>query len=244
MVDAPPPAKRARYNFKGPRQITYVTNRNRYNFKDTFEVLAGEQPNQQRFIVHRELFVKRSKFLEAASSSRWTCGVNKPVDLTEHEPEIFDSYMQCVYLGSVTAPELPNHAGGKALGSLVMLYLLAEKLKDVATTNLVIDEIMWASEEHHELPCDADVTLAYTSTVAGNPLRNLCRDYYVYEAPPDELVDIHRGKFPSQFLQDVILELKRLATEKEPGDRRRMVRYVMREKCCYHQHDDEHPRCS
>jgi hypothetical protein len=226
-----------------PRHDTCTANGSRFNFKDTFEVLTGKGPNEQRFTVHRELFTRRSSFTEAASSSRWNSGNTKPVDLTEHEPEVFASYMQCVYLGSVTEPEVPELVDGYYFGALIALYLLADKLQDIITMNLVVDEILRVSGELLKLPCEFELTMVYESTVAGNPLRKLCRDYYVYEAPPASLETIHEGAFPLQFLQDVVLEFERLAYDDEPNGRRDKVDCVDREKCYYDQHDDEHPKC-
>lgn len=214
-----------------------ITNRSRFDFNETFEVLTGEQPNQKSFTVHRQPFTERSKFLEAASSSRWNSGTSKPVDLTEHKPEVFASYMQCVYHGSVPIPELPNREEGKSLRGLVMLYLLADKLDDTTTANLVIDEMIRASEELRVTPCELDVALVYESTVAGSRLRKLCRDYYVNEVSNFDMWEIHKGRLPFQFLQDVILEFARLS------GRCSKVKCVDRDKCYYHQHDDEQPEC-
>lgn len=218
-----------------------MTNESRFNFDETFEVLTGEKPNQKCFTVHRQPFIERSKFLEAATSSRWASSTKKPVDLTDHEPEAFASYMQCVYHGSVVVPELPKHAGRFCLEGLVTLYLLADKLNDFITTNLVTDEIIRMSEELREIPNMACVTLAFNSTVVGSPLRRLCRDYYAHEAAVGVLESIEEGMLPFNFVKFVLLEMERLARSKVGCMR---LKCVNREECHYHQHDDEHPKCS
>jgi hypothetical protein len=132
--------------------------------------------------------------LEAASSARWTSGT-KPVDLTEHEPEVFETYIQCVYYGTVTSPELPSCKGDDSFKGLITLYLLADKLNDIITTNLVADEIIRTSEDLRKVPNSLCVTLAFDSTVAGSPLRKLCRDYYAHEAAVGVLEGIEEGMF-------------------------------------------------
>jgi hypothetical protein len=245
MADKPPPAKRVRYIYLRTHQpIASITNRSRLNFDETFEVLTGEKPNQKCFTVHRQPFIERSKFLEAASSSRWTSGTRKPVDLTEHEPEVFASYMQCVYHGSVAVPKLPVYEEGKSLGGLIKLYLLADKLNDILTSNLVMDEIIHLSEEWRRIPCDDEVALAYRLTTTGNPLRSICRDYFVHEGTARLLETLEEGTLPFQFIKDVLLEFERLASSKAPYDKSNKVQCVNREKCHYHQHDDEHPKCA
>lgn len=140
-------------------------------------------------------------------------------------------------------PEIPGYSDKDSLAALIVLYLLADKLNDVPTTNLVMDEIIMLSGEVPNLPCSDSVTLAYNSTGARSPLCKLCRDYYVNEAKRAHLGRIHQGRFPFQFLQDVVLEFASLATGDGPDDQRTYVNCVDREKCYYHQHDDQHPRC-
>src|SRR4051812_24238625 len=71
MADGPPPAKRVKYISKDPIHMC-MTDGRRFNYKETFKVLTGEKPDQECFTVHRQPFIERSKFLEAATSSRWT----------------------------------------------------------------------------------------------------------------------------------------------------------------------------
>ena len=150
--------------------------------------------------------------------------------------------MQCVYLGSVTVPALPEDYDGD-FGGLFALYLLADKLNDAITSNLVIDGILRMSEEVRRVPNGVAITQAYGSTVAGSSLRKLCRDYYVYEATTEVLENMHEDSFPFQFSQDVMLEFARLARNKTPYDGRVKVKCFDRGRCYYHRHDDEHPKC-
>lgn len=207
------------------------------------EVLIGEEPNKQRFTVHKDLFTRHSKFLEAATSFHWTLGIKKPVDLVGYEPEVFASYMQCVYLGSVMVPALPRYNGKNTLEGLIVLYLLADKLNDITSANLIIDQIIRHSEVEKILPSWTAVTLAYESTVAGSPLPKLCRDYSVHEEKSSQLGRIQEGTAPFDFLKDVMLELHGFASHKGPLEQSRKVKCVKREKCYYHQHDEEHSKC-
>ena len=72
----------------------------RHSFLDTFEVLVGSAPNQKRFTVHYTVVAKRSGFLRAARSERWT-PATKPTDLHHEQPETFDLYLNCVYRNKV-----------------------------------------------------------------------------------------------------------------------------------------------
>ena len=124
------------------------------------------------------------------------------------------------------------------------MYLLADKLNDVLTSNLVMDEIVQKSEEWQRIPSEDEVALAYSSTVKGNPLRTICRDYYVHESSTAMLENFQEDTVPFQFVKDVLLEFEILEKNKAPHDGESKVKCVNREKCHYHQHDDEHPKCS
>jgi hypothetical protein len=144
----------------------------------------------------------------------------------------------------------PKYVESSPLGGLFTLYLLADKFNDATTANLVMDEIIRMSEQLQYVPCSTWVTLAYGSTVAGSPLRKLCRDYYILEATDKILEQAHEGMFPFQFLKDVLLIFRRPADHTAqhcddciPSSNVRTVNMDTMEKCHYHSHDDEHPRC-
>jgi len=61
----------------------------RLGFSDTFEVLVGHGGDQRRYILHTDLFTKRSGFFKAARSERWSKGT-KPTELPDHEAETFE----------------------------------------------------------------------------------------------------------------------------------------------------------
>lgn len=99
------------------------------------------------------------------------------------------------------------------------------------------------SEEWNIIPGWHWVTQVYNSTAPGIPLRKICRDYYVNESKDGELEGFEEGMLPFQFVKDVLLELDRLASNKARRDGQSKVARIRREKCYYHQHDDEHPEC-
>ena len=144
----------------------------------------------------------------------------------------------------MTVPELPGHTEDNPFKGLIALYLLADKLNEIITTNLVADEIIRTSEALHMIPSTSCVTLAFNSTIEGNPLRRLCKDYYVHEAAVGVLENLKEGQLPFQFIKEVLLELDRMTRHATPYDQRTKVGCVDREQCYYHQHDDDHPKCS
>jgi hypothetical protein len=87
--------------------------------------------------------IRQLEYLWARSRTKRPEGLPRPIlsiDLTDHDPETFNSYMQCVYGAGVTSPDRPCDADDP-LPDLFPLYLLADKLNDLITTNLTMEEI-------------------------------------------------------------------------------------------------------
>lgn len=62
-------------------------------------MLVGKAPDQKRSTVHQDLIVKRSNFFKAARSSLWT-KPDVPTTLDDHDPEVFSTYLHCLYYGA------------------------------------------------------------------------------------------------------------------------------------------------
>ena len=65
---------------------------------------------------------------------------------------------------------------------LVKIYLEADRLQDLVTSNLVIDEIVRFVGATNRVPRDKVVNHVYENSVHGNPMRMLLRDYSVYHS--------------------------------------------------------------
>lgn len=81
----------------------YLTS-SRRDLTATFEVLIGSR----RFTLHESVFTPRSQLLAstrrlaAIASLRYTL---KPVDLSDEDPDVFQTYMNCVYFGKAVLQE-------------------------------------------------------------------------------------------------------------------------------------------
>ena len=128
---------------------------------------------------------------------------------------------------------------------LVNVYLLADRLQDIQTANAVIDEIVRFGRKEEENPNSPVIFLIYGATVHGNPLRKWARDMQAHETSSNRHLLLHVGDYPADYKRDVAVELLRIRdcedhvlwTEDEPGC------LELRDKCRYHVHDKEHPRC-
>jgi hypothetical protein len=123
------------------------------------------------------------------------------------------------------------------------MYLLADKLQDLATTNMVIDEIMQFSDITGSV---SNYNYVYDHTTPYSPLRKMRRDYWMHKsnAPDTNGVD----ELSRELTTDILLEYMRIKERDwkamvEKAFSRSLSENTKEDKCYYHQDDDKHPRC-
>jgi hypothetical protein len=228
----------------------------RYHLTDTFDVLVGTAPNRQRFTVHHDLITQRSEFFRAARSRRWTKR-NKPTKLVDEQPHMFSAYMNCLYLGADFMIERPatlviegsiseddkekanKNDEEDTMRFLVDLYILADKLLDPISANLIIDKLIAFVDTLSWMPGPITITYVYNNTVDGNPLRRLCRDWRIHEIAHGWPMKTAKTEWnlPHEFLQDLLIENARLQLENPKGQLGEVFDTIMarRPKSHYHQ---------
>jgi hypothetical protein len=127
---------------------------------------------------------------------------------------------------------------------LVELYLLTDRLQDVKTANVVIDEIVRFSCQEMENPGDRVIHLVYEATVHGNPLRKWVRDTQTYDTSSKDHILLHVGEYPAELIRDLAVELMRIRdSDKFVSKLLWRCKSELLDRCRYHLHDLEHPRC-
>ncbi|KAK3691467.1 hypothetical protein LTR37_018664 [Vermiconidia calcicola] len=153
--------------------------RKRFQFEESIEVLVGN--NEVKFTVPQDLICERSSFFKSACSETWNAS-KQPIELTDADPQTFSEYLKCVYQSAFS-----EHGESKPMRCRFRLYILADKLGDLVSANLVMDEIINCSDRISQIPDDLCIDLAMKSTPSNSPLRRLTRDYYVFEADAEKL---------------------------------------------------------
>jgi hypothetical protein len=229
MAVEDPPVKRVRYVTPRPVLKILTNNLYRYDFIESFNVLVGQWPNRELFTgVDHDLITERSGFFRAARSACWLKR-NKATELVDDDPYIFTAYLNCLYLGADflrkrheenTEGSTPAEDGKgnildhETLDFLIDLYILADKLLDPITANILIDELITFVSKMSWVPGATTVNFVYNSTVDGSPLRRLCQDWQLHECARDwALKDKAEWNLPLEFLQDLLVESGRLQVE-------------------------------
>jgi len=125
--------------------------------------------------------------------------------------------------------------------------LLADRLQDFRTSNVVISELIKYATDNSVVPRSSTVAHVYKSTVAGNPLRRLMRDFWVLNGCLDARVDTDAEPVPGlvEALLDIYHESIRLLRR---DDSARILNVFWqhleaRRKCYYHVHGQGVPAC-
>ena len=131
---------------------------------------------------------------------------------------------------------------------LAKVDLQADKLQNVTTANMIMDELSRFPFEYGYQPGEEAINLVYRSTVHGNPLRKWLRDSHLHACSGLHYLSVHRADIPSEFYRDIFVEFHRLkhAAASLYTKDIFMVGSLQRarfDKCHYQIHDDTHPRC-
>lgn len=87
--------------------------------------------------------------------------------------------------------------------NFIMLYSCADKLRDVVSANLVIDELIRFSDKANKIPRGEGLLhLAYGCAPENSHLHALVRDLIMYESL-DTFFDGSIDRFPKELLQDL-----------------------------------------
>nr|OQO21010.1 hypothetical protein B0A51_12874 [Rachicladosporium sp. CCFEE 5018] len=207
------------------------------HYQRTFQVAVGAAPESKIYTLHEDIFLPRSTFLRAARSQDWATS-ETITDLTDEKPMVFEAYLHCVYRDEVNA----NYKSNGTHQPLFELYVLADKLGDAKTANVIIDEIVARSDDI-DISTANEARYVYTHSIAGRPLRKLLIDLLVHEWNGEAGRSFH---FPKALLLDVMREFARIKIKcaDEAVGTAFTVTLQEQNDGKYHQHDDEYPAAS
>ena len=180
------------------------------DFREYITVHVGEGDNKKDYPIPKGLFCRRSKFINSAVSAEWTARLGRPqkvkeVDLSDDDPDIFEIYLLCVLGNVVTAEDLDYRhptriQSDDVFARLICTYVLADKLGDPQTTNMIADRMARYSEDHRRVPKAGIVAYACEATVKTSPLRTLLLDMFHAGFDTDATKEENMQGMPQEFL--------------------------------------------
>ena len=214
-------------------------------------MLVGEE--KQEFVVHKDLIVSRSPFFEAAAAQRWASSeCTQPIELPVDKPNVFADYLHCLYLGRIKTPEDESDYPSRSayLVHTLDLYVLADKLGDLTSANIVIDHVMALNKAKLWVPPLTVARHAFEHTAVGSPLRRLFVDFYVHNHPlsDDDLVAFENAVENGlvEFSAAILREFARIKQDdfKVTVAKAFFNKTSCRPKCHYHEHNETCPPCA
>jgi hypothetical protein len=208
------------------RRPTNNSHRHSHLPDSIFDIFVGKGDSQWLFSVYEDVVTQRSKFLRVARQQcdRWW-QYNKARMLVDEDPQVFSAYLYTVYFGlESTREQIASDGPGTATKTvskekdvkkakfLTDLHLLADKLRDPTTANLVIDELISVIDRSEELVQEIAVKV-YVSAKSDSPLRRLVRDLTKEDNLEAEMEEDEASGLPYGLLQEVTDGVSRMEVD-------------------------------
>ena len=178
--------------------------------------------DEEMFQVHKSVLCKTSAFFQAAIKQVWRGRPRKPIDLTMENGEDFELYVQWLYSGRIaicynTDPQQNDLDGSyHPLDDLIDQYLFGSRIMDPTYQNAVmkvfIDCMNMGLRFDHGT---YKMNRVYTGTMAGDPMRKLLLDFWVWTADETWTVSDNIENAGKEFRHELLAAL--LAKRTHPG---------------------------
>jgi hypothetical protein len=184
--------------------------------------------------------------------------------LSDHNPEVFSNYPQLVYTSKLVQPsdEVTQWCvdGGPGDGwadvrdainshfsALFKLDVLTDKLEDLKSANLIMDDTLQYIDQIGRLTLRRHMKWVYNSTPAKSPLRTIIRDLMVYTAEKTCFDNVKVPDYPAQLLLGIVKGHHHNINQTFDHVGQLQDVYPQRishfSKCHYHQHNERQLKC-
>ena len=208
-------------------------------------------------MLYKDIICSRSAFFDKACAECWA----KPdqpatIELPEDDVNVFNVYMNILYrnLPETGALQYSLNQAQKSdpaetpQSLLVKTYLLADKLRDCSSANVISDALLmyWFRGKLAYMGTQA-ASIVSLRTLAGSPLRKLFLDFYADRTSAKALLDLAAdARVTRDFLSEILTRVASACLEQQMGDDYESTGdggYVLKNGCRYHQHDDQDGDC-
>ena len=127
-----------------------------------------------------------------------------------------------LYLNMLYTDELPiaSDETQHQFGSMITLYVLAEKLVDIKSKNLLIGTMIARSNEGF-FPTAESIQSLYRGTSKGNKVRRLLADIFAEKSESNKFRKRNKAALPSEFWNDLAMALFAYRDRLQQGDQMR-----------------------
>ncbi|KAF2121993.1 hypothetical protein BDV96DRAFT_464214, partial [Lophiotrema nucula] len=159
---------------------------------DVVDICVGEGDETRTFTLPSCVMSKRTAFFRKALSFEWKEAESRAVLLPKEDPEIFNLYLELIFQGHLPLRRDPEPEDEDSLIFVILfeLYLLCDRIQDIAAQNLIIDAIFEATRlsaggnmdftRKFLLPAAEEINIIYGGTAGPCPIRSLLVDMYTF----------------------------------------------------------------
>lgn len=202
----------------------------------------NEGPALQTFHLHKDIAVKFSDFLAAASRNGWREAAEGVIKLPEQDSEVFAIFEAFIYNGCIYSKKEGDEFRGldgvnknKEWARLSSAWLLGETLQASAFKDAVVDA--WIDLlRSPQVPLSAFVSI-YPGTVGKSPMKELLIDVAIWGWHRKTFEEALQCTSGQAFLADVAVKQSGMLEDGRP----KKAPYADGSTCIYHEHGEDKP---
>ncbi|KAF2242044.1 hypothetical protein BU26DRAFT_402818, partial [Trematosphaeria pertusa] len=146
----------------------------------------------EEFHLHAFYLTNRSAFFRAAINGNWKESAERTIKLPAEEPHVFRHYLSLIFFNKL--PIKPEVDAGLLIGNamdtvyrrLFNLYILCDRLQDIAAKNVIITACVEqanskpGNDDSHFFPEPEEINIIYENTAGDCGMRRMLVDMWAY----------------------------------------------------------------
>lgn len=196
-------------------------------------------PDEKVFTAPRNVFCQ-SPFFKAALSGVWAES-KEGLTMPEDSHDAFATWLQWAFSGQIVImdDELTVDTIDLYFTKLVELYILADKIGDIALQNNVVDQVLGIITSFNRIPQDPVIQRVFAGTPEDCRLQKLILDQYTYETS-DTVFSVDMIRTNAALFAKV---LTAMTNQRHEGGLKPGFPQERKAKCYYHVHNEDTPAC-
>ncbi len=194
--------------------VEFTADHHSFNPSKVLKIVVGKETYQREFTVHEDIICRRSEFFRGAMNGNWPEMQERVIRFPEDRPSVFNLYIYIIYFRKFpelsTAEARVSDVQHHDMVRLSRLYVLCEKLMDIASKNATLRFILYlakqgSSDGELRFPTPEAISIMYEGTPENSPGRLLFA--HLGTSVPVQFLKRSSHKVPNEFLADLAIAL-------------------------------------
>jgi hypothetical protein len=163
-------------------------------------------------LIHKDLLCTHSPFFRAALNGSFVEAHLQTIALPSIDPKVFDHVILFLYQNRLEEYAHWFKDDKPKYFELLEVYCVADQLDIEGLRNAVVERVAELAEGTNSVPTPTDTWILYEGVRENSPLRKLVLDLFAFKKT-DNLIHTHPDEWHPSFLRDLVVKLKRPASE-------------------------------